>query len=603
MKRFKTINTIALMALMGVSISSCDDFLTIYPQDRIVEENFWEDRNDLEGIRYGAYQKMASLNSQFVVWGDIRSDAYKINQTYNAAQGSRSLYQKILDAQLDSTMSIYDWGGVYTCINYCNKVLQHGQEVLERDAQFTQTEWTQMKAEMTTLRALNYFYLLRSFKDIPFTTTVINSDTEVQQFSATKQLEVLDFIINDVESVMGQGRSNYTAVIDTKGLITNTAIYAILADMYLWRSALREGRAMDAALWKADAQKVLDYGQASLDALFRQTQQMRGSSYSSARVKTSDYGCGTYVQNANLISNEELQKSYNAKANIVTVDSYEAIFADGNSDESIFELQYNESDQRKNGFVGSFWGNSTGTHFMANLEAVKEILGDAYLTDSRTWYSCQDKYSTTSTGSDNPPYVFKWSAQNFGFNGGTLITTFATNDYNNWIYYRMTDVLLMMAEAHAVLSEANNDDHVKACKAIVDAVHMRSQVNQTSKLSTTAVNDKDKCIDLVMQERLIEFMGEGKRWFDLVRYAERIGGGTDPDPRESEYTDGSDGVKQMIATFLAKGHSTNETNTWKNRFKNRYGLYCPIYYMEKMANGHLIHQNPVWDRDKASEQK
>ena len=178
MKRYTFIYKLALVCLTAISATSCDDFLTLYPQDRVVEENFWEDRNDLDGVRYGAYRQLATTLQKLVVWGDIRSDAYSQNPFYYSSQGSYDLYKKIVSAQLDSTMSVYDWGEVYTTINYCNKVLSHGELVLERDAQFTRTEWEQMKAEMTAMRALNYFYLLRAFKNIPYSNEVINSDAD-----------------------------------------------------------------------------------------------------------------------------------------------------------------------------------------------------------------------------------------------------------------------------------------------------------------------------------------------------------------------------------------------------------------------------------------
>ena len=53
----------------------------------------------------------------------------------------------------------------------------------------------------------------------------------------------------------------------------------------------------------------------------------------------------------------------------------------------------------------------------------------------------------------------------------------------------------------------------------------------------------------------------------------------------------------MIADFLGKAFPKDE-QTLKNRIKNRYGLYSPIYYMEKKANHGTIEQNPVWDREK-----
>ena len=117
----------------------------------------------------------------------------------------------------------------------------------------------------------------------------------------------------------------------------------------------------------------------------------------------------------------------------------------------------------------------------------------------------------------------------------------------------------------------------------------------------TADNSKDACIKLVMKERLIELLGEGKRWFDLVRYAERIGGGTNEDPREPQYKDGAAGVKEMIETFMAKGYYSQLYTNLISRIQNRYGLYCPIYYRERSANHYLIPQNPVWNREKVND--
>ena len=55
MKSFKSRYYIIFLAgLLTLGTSSCTDWLTIYPQNRVVEENFWEDKNDLEGVRYGA---------------------------------------------------------------------------------------------------------------------------------------------------------------------------------------------------------------------------------------------------------------------------------------------------------------------------------------------------------------------------------------------------------------------------------------------------------------------------------------------------------------------------------------------------------------------
>lgn len=579
------------MGLMALGATSCEDFLTLYPQDRVVEENFWEDKNDLEGVRYGAYSQLASTVEKLIIWGDIRSDAYTQNPVYDISQSNYDLFKKITDVQLDSTMSVYDWGSVYTTINFCNKVLTHGEQVLARDAQFTRTEWNQMKAEMTAMRALNYFYLLRAFKNIPYTKDVINSDADAHAFAATKQLDVLDDLIEDVRSVAGQGRSTYTSLKDSRGLITNTAIYALLAEMYLWRSALREGRGFAEDSVRMDADSVVYYGQLSLDALALQQQQLNTGAANRYNSKKKDYGSG--LRNGDLIENDGMDNNYKAQLS-VSISSYSDIFIDGNSDESIFELQYSVN-ENSNKFVNSLWGHESSTHFASSEAAMKAAYNNNeanFNKDTRMWYSCMKKTFDSGNEDLQEGYVLKYGNTFFSFSGGQFQARFSTSDYHNWIFYRQTDVMLMMAEAEAVRG------NFASCRNIVDAIHKRASLDQISTFAASSDNTKQKCIDLVMKERLFEFVGEGKRWFDLVRYAERIGGGHNPDPFEPEITDGADGVATMVDNFLGKGAYSRKIAVTKTRIKNRYGLYCPIHYMELRANKYLFPQNPVWNREK-----
>ena len=594
MKTSRFISNIALVGCLALGATSCEDWLTLYPQDKIVEQQFWEDKNDLEGVRYAAYQNMAGTLEKFIIWGDIRSDNYEISPGYTGTNtGTRDTYRKIINALLDSTMTQYDWGGVYTTINYCNKVLSHGEEVLARDAQFTTMEWHEMRAEVTALRALNYFYLLRAFKDIPFSTRVINSDEEVMDFEQVNQLQVLDTLIHDVRAVQGQGRNRFSSMADTRGLMTNTAIYALLADMYLWRSALRQGRGFNNTLVLQDCDSVIYYGQLSLDKLADQNQLNQRSSYGTTFSASKNYEAG--IPNSNLISNERVRSAYDNSTSI-EVPSYTAIFDNFLSTESIFELVYSLSDNRKNGTIGSFWGfSSTGNFFIANARAFDKIHTAATKKeDTRMWYTCPDNLGTTIWTSS----MLKWNHCLFSNDlSAVKVTTVPTNyDYNNWIFYRQTDVMLMMAEAYAV-----KGDFTK-CRSIVDAIHKRATVKETTVSVDGTHNTQQACLKLVMNERQLELAGEGKRWFDLVRYAERIGGGTKPDPREPQYMDGEQGMRDMMDDFLKSAYSQESVaRTVANRMKNRYGLYSPVFYMELRANHYKTKQNPVWNRVKGED--
>lgn len=631
MKKLKNIYTsLCLLGLTAVGTTSCEDWLTIYPQDRVVEEDFWEDKNDLEGVRYAAYKQMCSTVQKFAVWGDLRSDSWEMNQNRHGDQGSWDTYNEIMQAQPDSSMSIFDWGGVYTTINFCNKVLQHGGEILEKDKQFTQGEWRQMKAEMVGLRALNYFYLIRAFKDVPYSTKVINKDSEVEYFGLTNQLDVLDSIIIDVESVKGQARNRFTSNNDTKGLITNAALYAMLSDMYLWRASLHEGRGLmsDTVLLgkdsvihtvEGDYKKCIEYADEAIATLYRNNLQ-GNTSFGSTVLDKVDFG----LANCELIKNEFDNV---AAGRMPILYAQREIFGDDvsggkNSEESIFELQFSSSDDRKNDVVDHLYGYSNGTHFQVCEAALGAIYGgsindDNGRYDSRTWYSVSK--SIVGNRDLGHYYCFKhsrpWVAiSTSGGDKEIIVDTEAKDSYRNWIIYRLTDVMLMKAEAYAAMGGKENN---KLAQQIVNAIHRRSfcnlkeDVKIEEDVTTSSANNPKKgdavmpgsdYVKLVMNERQIELLAEGKRWFDLVRYAERNAGGMDGTADEREWTEdkpignGYAGVKKMVEGFM-KNKYTNYT-VQRNRLKNRYGLYCPIYYMEVKAARGAIEQNPVWNKSK-----
>lgn len=637
------------MGVVAVVATSCQDWLTIYPQTQIVEENFWEDKTDLEGVRYATYKSMCGTLQKMVLWGDLRSDSYSL-PSYTDDMSTYNQFKTIREANisLDSADTYFDWGSFYTTINFCNKVLQHGPEVLARDKQFTTAEWKQMHAEVTALRALNYFYLIRAYKDVPYSTKVINNDTEVQDFAATNQLVVLDSLITDCESVKGQARNRFAKKQDTKGLITNTAIYAMLSDMYLWRASLHEGRygkeatdsftitnipgkmgQLEQHSVLGDYQKAVDYADQALEALARQTEEEdKVAGFGQGRQKKWSFGltnCDMYMNDyAGFLSWEA-----------PSLNAYEQIFVKGNSDESILELQFNKSDSRSNGVVNSVWGRSSSVQLIASQTAIDKIYsvgGGKKENDSRTWFSAWGEMTGDATGT-KMPYMLKWSGaspdisrdKDATTNNITVSLNTDDNSYRNWIIYRMSDMMLQKAEALVQLGQ--KDEAMR----YVNAIHRRWYCNDNKQKKDVQPNDKtdvtgtdgtkpigttdgtmgnypgttatDKEI-VVMNERQLEFLGEGKRWFDLVRYAERHAGGqpaaSKADGDEREWTEenpvnnGTAGIKLMAETFLANEYADGKHLTIMSRMQNRYGLYNLIYYKEIKASNGMLQQNPAW---------
>ena len=651
------------VALMSLT-TSCHDWLTIYPQTQIVEENFWEDKNDLEGVRYAAYKSMCGTLEKMVLWGDLRSDSYTLS-TADESTSTQNFYNELREGRIDrdSANTYFDWSGFYTTINYCNKVLYHGAEVLANDKQFTSSEWSQMRAEITALRALNYFYLLRSFKDIPYTTKVVNTDEQVEFFGATNQLVVLDSLITDVESIQGQATNRFSSIKDTKGLITNSAIYAMLSDMYLWRASLHQGRGIksdtvmvnnvknlnsvqnlqqkDDSVFvvhtiEGDYQMAINYADKALQRLSEQTL-LNNQGQNVTNDEKNNFG----LEYCDLYRNEFEDFKEGGR---VKIRAYDQIFTQGNSDESILELQFNNSDNRSNGVVTSQWGYSTGVHLAISENAIDAIYAGANKNyDVRTWLYSFNKVtaigSTRYTSNLPGLYCFKWrdasieTPENGKVEDVRISTSGENDNYRNWIIYRMSDVMLQKAEALAMLSKSESASEAQEARRIVNALHRRwycpdvnsqqvpskdvtdnngyAYFTESTKANTAGNIPQASSTEVaVLNERQIEFLAEGKRWFDLVRYAERHAGceknydGTQ-DPREwseaKHIGNGKKGVDLMVDNFLSHTFSSSLCASLKNHMKNRYGLYNLIYYMEIKAsvdgNGvQHLEQNPVWNK-------
>lgn len=628
MKNYKNIITAASCVLLfGGALASCDGYLTVYPQDKITEETFWEDKNDLDGVRYATYKNMASLVDKMIIWGDLRSDAYLQNTVVSSSQGNRDKYRSMITADIDTTWSDYDWSGFYSTIGYCNKVLTHGQAVLDRDKQFTESEWRQMKAEMVTMRAMSYFYLVRAFRYIPYTTKIITTDSEVEYFPQLPAIDVMDSLITDVEqNAEGKARSRFTETTESKGMITNAAIDCLLSDMYLWRAALYQG--IDST-----AEAISDYQDCKKwagMAIYRLGKQW-DEEMQSAGPMTSKDGYLAW-SNAPTFNGRELDFMYkntidDAQHGNVTMKAYNEIFDKQNSYESFFELQFNNTDSRTNSTVNSMWGYSESAHLVAS-GAVSANNSD-YI-DMRTFFSAWKEIDGVKSTQDY--YMLKWmhatpTIEMSGSGGiSTLKMAVESYDYNNWIVYRLSDALMQQAEADACLAElgvdaANNRlDCKRLCRMVnrrwfvdfkdggeittdLDAdcsnAQMKSYEAKIENTTGTTNPKTDGYLSYVYKTRLLEFMGEGKRWFDIVRWAERDNHDYTRNPSDPG-RDTDPGMEEMYAKFMNDAAITGWETT-RNRCTNMWGLYNPIYYMEVKAyraNGSYIQQNPVWNKSK-----
>ncbi len=544
--------------------SSCTDYLTIVPPDKTTEEFYWQTKDDVNGILAKAYLNLLSADAiqRAIVWGELRAD----NLTYPASPDRDIKY--IVEANLLEENRFCKWDRYYEAIQTANLVIDRAPQVVDRDPDFTEGDLDVVLGEMYALRALGHFYLVRAFRDIPMALEVVDKDYNMPQYTQVHPLEALNHIMADLEKaenlVMKSG--NYPSAEQNCGRITKNAVLAMKADVNLWRAAFATYYEGESELVKAgdienyyaqcieDCQAVAD----NMDLEFKETQE--GSK---------EYGKYAY----NLIQNEgDVEK----EGHISTV--YNEIFGSKNSRESIFELQVMNANATNGFATGIFdmYGNKDKTKL---LIVPKSFAPKFYEEDDLRAYSYLP-ITSLETGADvsgesTDIKVAKYAAKSSPASNYRTADEFDAN----WIVYRKTDVLLMMAEALVARPAASTEDIAKAFD-IVKAVNTRSRIDTTKienplQLPTSAAG----MLDLVLAERVRELSFEGKRWFDLVRVALR--------------EKSTNNIK-----FVAEKLESN-SSVVKSKMSTIDGLFMPIHVDELRYNDKLV-QNPAYDKEDES---
>lgn len=586
-KKIYTGLLVSACALLTLGTTSCNDFLTIYPTNSITEEQFWEDKTDLESAVRGCWKQFISTDimERMVVWGECRSD------NFDLLSESWDDMKDLMNANLLETNDLYKWDAFYKTINFCNKVLEHGPDVLERDQSFTEEDWKPIEAEMKALRALNYFYLVRTFREIPLEFNAIGSEHDVKNHTGRQESAevVLDSIINDVDAVKDNGMQQYTSTNDNKGRFTRESIYTLLADMYLWRAA-KNASADSVAKYGSKSQddynKVIEYCDAALD-MYLERYKRDNPEYAQETTSGSEENPYYLIR----------MRSSNGNTEDVTDEIYEEIFADGNSSEGILELQFDGTSNsntalygyRSSSTIGLYRSTTSSSGLLQASSPCQNVTkgidntsGVYSQTDMRRWESMV--YSEAGQRVYN---IGKYTYSSIKFKDlednseGTEDDDFIStgNFRSNWIIYRLSDLLLMKAEAISRL-EAPTQEQLETAFKNVTMILYRSNPTVTAdrdKLSFSDFSEPSQLFSLIMRERRREFFAEGKRWFDLVRMAEY------------------DGSTTNMLTLLLTKYATN-TNAVKAKLASMNSLYGPVHEDELKVNVNL-HQNPAWEKE------
>ena len=551
----------ALMLLLA----SCSDFLEITPLETIVLDKFWNEEADVENVIAGCYSSMQeqTVVDRMMTWGEFRSD----NIVGATGIENETDLANIFKENINASNAFTKWGEFYNIINRCNTVIYYAPTVAERDPSYTESKKNATVAEASAIRDLMYFYLIRAFRDVPFTTQPYLDNTQQLDLPATSFDTVLDSLIIDLENVQANAVKRYPSTKSgyQHGRITQDAIHAMLADMYLW---------------KQDYPSAVRYADMVI--------QSKTSEYQDELNKMS----GVVSSNAQMIDGFPLIQDKYTAGNYYGEAANE-IFGEGDSRESILELIYSDNDQMlANNAVSYRYGNSET--FPGNVRPADFICTDVsdqvfkvFLNeyDARSFENMQ-----SANGSASLYGIAKYTYQSTMVDLTKAQTAVVhSNAYSksychaNWILYRLSDIMLLKAEALVEMIDesdtstegvANNNSYLKQAFDIVNAISKRSNFASSNDLDATQYTTKSTMQDLVIEERQRELMFEGKRWFDLVRRVRR---------------DGS--TNYLVGVVSRKGNSGGSAIA--SKLSRMEAVFWPYHNDEIKVNTNLV-QNPAF---------
>lgn len=148
-KTKKSAKAFLWMSVLLLSLSSCEQYLDVEPQDKVAEEQMYRNVNDADAAVIGIYGKFMGLAKKYVILNEMRADL--MTTTNNSDP-----YLKELSEQNVSAANPYvNPKDFYQVIQNCNDALKNF-DIMVAQKKFTQSQYEQRYADVACIRSWIY---------------------------------------------------------------------------------------------------------------------------------------------------------------------------------------------------------------------------------------------------------------------------------------------------------------------------------------------------------------------------------------------------------------------------------------------------------------
>lgn len=452
--------TIATVFVTALTVTSCsDDFVDRSPEYSIDSENYFNSKDDYDKALVAAYDLLQSSYVN-VLLGEIASD--------NTLAGGESPTDVIGFQQVDDMIHTPVNSNLRDLWNWMFAGVQRANYILEFKDKTDFSGKNQIIAEARFLRAYYQFELVKWFGGIPMKG---DARFKIGDEKTIKRATIQE-VYASIEADLIFASANLAAVPSQKGRATKGAALALLGKAYLYQNKFTQAATtLESVITANTYSLVTDYNSIFEEAGENNAESVFEVQYTD--IEGAGFGClqcseGNVAVGFNGIRNYSGSVfSSGFSFNVPTKEAASAFeIGDRRKDVAILDIEA--------------WAASTSATFGKGNE---------------------------HTGYFNRKYLPRKRSANAA---GDLNLT----NPNNYRAIRYADVLLMAAEAN---SRGGIDD-TKA-RLYLNQVRRRAFGDTNHDISASGA----ALTDFILAERRVELLGEGHRFFDLVRTGKASG--------------------------------------------------------------------------------